>query len=150
MPIGPGRKPYVNSFSQWRYRPGAKIVDRWCEDFGHANIGVLPGLSGKGAMVADCDTFDAAVEFEDRFGKSDLHVRHAPRPTPLVWQGAIQAPGNLKYGLEVDLKTGKQIVIAPPSVHEIGHIYRLDGCDWDALNKLRKLTPTHCTSSFMG
>ena len=52
VPIGPGRKPYVNSFNQWRYRPGAKIVDRWCEVFGTANIGVLPGLSKRRAQAA--------------------------------------------------------------------------------------------------
>ena len=85
-------------------------------------------------------SFDAAAEFEDRFGKSDLHVR-TNRGVHL-WYGKapFRLPGNLKkLGLEVDLKTGNQIVIAPPSVHEIGHIYRLDGCDWSALNELRKL-----------
>jgi bifunctional DNA primase/polymerase-like protein len=140
VPLGSGRKPHVNSFNSWRYRPGAKIVDRWCEQFPDANIGVLPGLSGKGAMVADADTFEAADEFEDRFGKSDLHVRTRRgvhlyyRPVP------FRLPGNLKkLGLEVDIKTGNQIVIAPPSIHETGHVYRLDGCDWEALDHLRSL-----------
>lgn len=140
VPIGPGRKPYVNSFNQWRYRPGAKIVDRWCEQFGAANIGVLPGLSGKGATVFDCDSQDAVAEVEDRFGRSDLHV--VTRRAAHLWYDKVpfRLPGNLrKFGLDVDIKAGHQIVIAPPSVHDSGHVYRLDGCDWSALNKLRKL-----------
>jgi hypothetical protein len=140
LPIGPDRKPHINSFNGTRYRPGEKIVGRWAEQFPDANIGVLPGLCGKGAMVADCDTFEAADEFQDRFGASDLKVR--TRRGIHLWYGKapFRLPGNLKkFGLEVDLKTGNQIAIAPPSVHESGHIYRLDGCDWDALHKLRSL-----------
>lgn len=140
IPLGPGRKPHINRFNKMRYRPGANLVARWAEQFPDANIGVLPGLSGNGAMVADCDTFDAAEEFQDRFGASDLRVR--TRRGVHLWYGKVpfRLPGNLKrLGLEVDLKTGNQIVIAPPSIHETGHIYRLDGCDWDALKRLQSL-----------
>jgi hypothetical protein len=140
LPVGPGRRPYVNSFNAMRYRPGEKIVGRWCEAFPDANIAVMPGLSGRGAMVADCDTFDAADKFQDRFGASDLKVRTRRGVHCWYARAPFRLPGNLKkFGLEVDLKTGNQIVIAPPSIHESGHIYRLDGCDWDALHKLRSL-----------
>jgi Bifunctional DNA primase/polymerase, N-terminal len=140
LPLGAGRKPHVNSFNTWRHRPGAKIVDRWAEAFPDANIGVLPGLSGKGAVVFDCDTMEAAAEFEDRFGKVDLRVATRRGVHLYAARLPFRPPGNLKkFGLDIDIKAGNQIVIAPPSIHESGHIYRLDGCDWDALHNLRSI-----------
>jgi hypothetical protein len=41
------------------------------------------------------------------------------------------------YGLNVDLKTGNSLVIAPPSVHESGKVYALaEGCNWSAVPDL--------------
>ena len=131
---------YFIGTMEWRNRPGEKIVARWCEQFPDANIGVLPGLSGPGAVVFDCDTADAADEVQDRFGKSDMQV--VTRRGRHLWYATVpfRLPGNLRrLGLDVDIKAGNQIVIAPPSVHETGHIYRLDHCDWDALGHLRRL-----------
>ena len=43
-----------------------------------------------------------------------------------------------RFGLNVDLKYGNAIVIAPPSIYESGKSYALDdGSDWSALKELR-------------
>lgn len=140
IPVGPKREPHIAGFNNFRRRPGKATVGDWAEQYPSANVGVLPGLCGSGAMVADCDTPEHAHEFQDRFGKSDLHVRTCRGEH--LWYGKVGArlPGNLrKFGLDVDIKAGNQVVIAPPSIHETGHVYQLDGCDWGALKKLRDL-----------
>jgi hypothetical protein len=65
----------------------------------------------------------------------------------------VRLLGDLrKYGLDVDLKAGTNLVIAPPSIHESGVAYSLDdGCDWTALrdlvqpvvDRLRRLIDAH-------
>jgi Bifunctional DNA primase/polymerase, N-terminal len=140
VPVAHDRRPHITGFNKWRARPGPRRVNEWCQRFGEANIGVLPGLCGPGATVFDCESPDAAAEVEDRFGKSDLHIR--TRRGRHLWyaKAGLRLPGNLrKFGLDVDIKAGNQIVIAPPSVHESGIVYQLDGCDWSALHRLRKL-----------
>jgi hypothetical protein len=75
-----------------------------------------------------------------RFGKSDL--RTITRRGEHLWYRKVHArlPGNLRrFGLDVDIKTGNQIVIAPSSIHESGHIYLFDNSDWSALGRLRQL-----------
>jgi hypothetical protein len=140
IPLRPDRKPYVSGYNKWRRPPGAKVVDDWCEKHPFANIGVLPGLSGNGAVVFDCDTVEAADEFEQRFGKSNLRVQTRRGVHLYYARVPFRLPGNLKrLGLDIDIKAGNQIAIAPPSVHESGHIYRLDGCDWSAIDRLNGL-----------
>ncbi len=144
LPIGPDRTPHVSGFKRLKHRPGAALVDKWREKFPTDNIAALPGLSGKGATVADCDALAHDDEFEDRFGKSELRVR--TRRGMHFWYARVPfpLPGNLrKFGLDIDLKTGNQLVIVPPSVHPSGHVYRLEGCDWDALLLLQKLRLWH-------
>ena len=150
VPIGPDRHPHVSGFQNWRRRPGASTISRWVKAYPEANIGVLPGLCGRGAIVADCDAMEHAEVFQDRFGKTDMRVR-TYRGFHL-WYGGVEErlPGNLrKYGLEVDFKTGRQIAIAPPSIHETGHIYQFDGCDWGALERLRPVN-IEALHQFMG
>lgn len=75
-------------------------------------------------MVADCDTFDAAEEFEDRFGRTDRKVE-TRRGRHLYYEATpFKLPRDLKkLGLEVDLKCGNQYVVGPYSIHESGHRY---------------------------
>lgn len=140
IPIGPGRKPYVSGFQRWRKRPGVTAISRWVEGHPQANIGVLPGLCGRGALVADCDTLEHAEAFQNLFGQSELRIRTNRGLHLWYRKESERLPGNLrKYGLDVDFKTGTQIAIAPPSIHESGHIYRLENCDWSALQCLRPI-----------
>lgn len=143
LPVGVDRQPYISGFGKWKARPGARRVEEWSERFSDANIAVLPALSGRnGATVLDCDSQEAVAKAEDRFGKTPLQTitsdgRH-------LWYAATDAelPGNLRaYGLAIDIKRGKgEFVIAPPSQHGTGHIYRLDdAADWSALDRLPAL-----------
>jgi hypothetical protein len=141
VPIGVDRQPRVAGFNRWKCRPGSKVVAKWAEEHPTANIGVMPGLCGRGAVAFDCDSIDAAEEFQNRFGKSNLRV--VTSRGQHLWYDKVshKLPGNLrKFGLNIDIKAGTQITIAPPSLHESGHVYALaDGCDWAALNHLNEL-----------
>ena len=140
VPLGHDRRPHVTGFNRWRGLPSTRRVKEWAERFPDANVGILPGLCGPGATVLDCDTPDAAEEVQDRFGKTQLRTM-TRRGKHLYFAGVdAKLPGNLrKFGLDVDIKTGRQIVIAPPSNHESGHVYRLEDADWSALDRLPAL-----------
>jgi hypothetical protein len=137
IPLGPDRKPRASGFNRWSRPPGRRTVARWCEEHPADNIGVVPGLSRK--VVVDCDTHDQVDEVQELLGHTDLRTRTS-RGMHLWYEStSVRSPGNLRrYGLNVDIKGGNSIVIAPPSRHESGHIYRLDGCDWSALEHLRR------------
>lgn len=137
VPLGRDRKPKVSGFNRWSHPPTVRTVAHWAHKYRDANIGILPGLSG--VCVADVDSADQVGEVENLFGQTPLRVT-TKRGVHLYYaETQERLPGTLrKSGLDVDLKFGSSIVIAPPSVHESGHIYRLEGVDWSARCELPK------------
>ena len=135
VPLGRDRKPKVAGFNRWSHRPSELAVADWALEHPDANIGIIPGLSG--VWVADVDSADQVGEVVDLLGPTPLHVRTSRGEHLYYADPRERLPGTLrKYGLDVDLMAGNSIVIAPPSIHESGHIYRLDGADWSALGDL--------------
>ena len=136
IPMAPDRTPCVAGFQNWTKRPAASTIALWIEKYPDRNLAIVPGLSN--VIVADSDDADEDEAVEELLGRTELMVqtrrgRHRYYRAP----PNIRLPGDLRpYGLKVDLKAGRSIVIAPPSIHESGAIYRLDGCDWSALKKL--------------
>ena len=135
VPLGRDRKPKVSGFNRWSHPPAVSTVADWVQRHPDANIGILPGLSG--VWVADVDSADQVNEVENLLGQTPLRVR-TKRGVHLYYAETHERlPGTLrKNGLNVDLKAGNSIVIAPPSLHESGHRYRLDGADWSARSEL--------------
>src|SRR5262249_45482114 len=137
IPLGPDRLPRASGFNRWSRPPGPRTVVHWCKKHPDDNIGVVPGLSGK--VVVDCDTHDQVDDVQDLLGHTELRTRTNRGMHLWYASAAVRLPGNLRrYGFNVDIKAGNTIVIAPPSRHESGHVYRLDGCDWSALDHLRR------------
>jgi hypothetical protein len=151
IPIARNREPYVIGFNRWSRPPGRRALDRWAQQYPRANIAVVPGLSG--VMVADVDNANDVPAVEGLLGATPLRTR--TRRGMHLWYAKpdVRLPGDLrKYGLDVDLKAGANLVIAPPSIHESGVAYALDdGCDWTALrdvvqpmvNRLQHLVNAH-------
>jgi hypothetical protein len=132
-----GKKPLIKGWHHWRWLPSVKTVSQMAQQFPTANVAILPGLSK--ICVADVDAADQVAEVEKLLGTTPLHVK-SNRGVHLYYlhvEGYRDLPGNLKrIGLNVDLKVGNSIVIAPPSQHESGAIYRHDKCTWEALRDL--------------
>lgn len=132
-----GKSPQLKGYRQWRSPPSSKMLERLAGRFPNANIGILPGPSK--VFVADVDVAGQADEVEGLLGRTPLHVR-SRRGVHLYYRdqkGTHGLPATLAaLGLKVDLKGGCSIVVAPPSVHESGAIYRHDNCDWGALRDL--------------
>jgi hypothetical protein len=137
LPLAADRTPSIKGFDQWTIRPGVHALKKWMRAHPTDNIAIVPNLSG--VLVADCDDASQDGAVEELLGPTPLVVvtrRGRHRYYRKVDQ---RLPGNLRsVGLEVDLKA-RGIVIAPPSLHESGHIYRLDACDWSALNDVPPL-----------
>lgn len=133
LPIGIDRTPSIKGFGRWKTRPGTQTIKKWMRTHPTDNIAIVPNLSG--VLIVDCDDASQDQAVEDLFGPTPLKV-----VTRRGWHRYYRKvnerlPGNLRFaGLQVDLKASG-IVIAPPSVHESGHIYRLEG-DWSALKDL--------------
>ena len=129
-----GKAPLVKNWTKWKLPPTRRTLDTWARQYPDANIAIVPAPSG--LFVVDVDTVDQVDEVETLFGKTPLHVgtnrgRHLYYRMPPALSGL---PSNLsKLGLKVDLKSGNSIVIAPPSKHESGAVYRHLDAGWDAL-----------------
>ena len=135
LPIGRDRKPCVAGFQTWRRRPSSTIVAKWVDQHFASNIAIVPGLSN--VIVADSDDAKEDAVVEELLGPTPLKVMTRRGWHRYYRQPDIRLPTDLRpYGLTVDLKADRSLVIAPPSVHESGVLYQLDGCDWSALKKL--------------
>jgi hypothetical protein len=134
LPLEPlGKSSLVSGFNKWGARPGEGIVGKWCETMPlGANIGIIPGLGKERMVTIDCDTMDAAIEFQDRFGKSNRRTG-TRRAVHLMYKSLpFRPPGNLrKWGIDADIKSGNQYAVAPHSVHESLFEYTEEG-DWSA------------------
>jgi hypothetical protein len=133
LPIGLDRTPSIKGFGRWKTRPGTQTIKKWMRAHPTDNIAIVPNLSG--VLVVDCDDASQDQAVEDLFGPTPLKVVTCRGRHRYYRKVDKSLPGNLRFaGLQVDLKASG-IVIAPPSVHESGHIYRLEG-DWSALKAL--------------
>jgi hypothetical protein len=136
VPIGRDRTPAVKGFSKWSRPPSERTVTKWAEQHPTHNIALIPGLSN--IWVADADDADQVPVLEEMLGPTPLRV-NTNRGKHLYYRKPTERlPSTLRaIGLNVDLKSGNSLVIAPPSIHESGRLYALDeGCDWSALRDL--------------
>ena len=135
VPLGHDRKPLVAGFNKWSHRPSKHVIAGWARKHPDANIGLLPGLSG--VWVADVDDADQVNDVEDLLGPTPLHVMTNRGEHLYYAKPCERVPGTLRnQGLNVDLKAGHSVVIAPPSIHESGHRYHHKDADWSALGDL--------------
>jgi hypothetical protein len=132
-----GKKPLIKGFNAWRGPPSVRTVELFAQKYPDANIAVLPGASN--LFIADVDSAEQAAEVEELFGRTPLHVRTS-RGLHFYYRnarGCDDLPASMRaIGLDVDLKAGNSVVLAPPSRHHTGAIYRHEGSDWHALKHI--------------
>lgn len=125
IPVGANKKPLLNSWKEFQERRAtAEEIDAWFSNNPDANVGIVTGkLSG--VCVVDFDKPEAFDNAKDKI----------PPGTPLVQTGrGFHAYFKYQDGVrnfqkradlpDVDLRAEGGYVIAPPSVHENGHVYK--------------------------
>lgn len=110
-------------------------IRQWWTRAPLANIGLFPGSAGY--VVLDVDDPTASDYLEDRFG-----VRVADHPcvvtTARGWHLYFRAPAGVEFGNRkvekgrgIDVRAHHGYVLAPPSIHPTGKVYR-----WTTLEHL--------------
>lgn len=144
-----GKSPIRKGFNTWRFRPSAKIIDKWAKEAPDADIVYVPGLCAtklgkRSLIVVDPDDAEAIGQAEELFGDTPGKVR-TRRGAHRLYDGAGLDLGNVTslrpYGLNIDLKHGQNgagIVVAPYSRHQDDRSFRYawDGCDETVIRDL--------------
>ena len=126
-----GKEPTRRGFTKWKHAPGPSVVAVWAEKDPTANIVYVPGLcrterGGDPIVVVDADDEETAGRIEKIFGRTPGKVQTRRGKHALYRDGGFSL-GDLsslkKFGLNADLKHGRSIVVAPPSLHASGARY---------------------------
>ena len=75
-----GKSPIRKGFNTWRFRPSAKIIDKWAKEAPDADIVYVPGLCAtklgkRSLIVVDPDDAEAIGQAEELFGDTPGKVR---------------------------------------------------------------------------
>ena len=131
LPLG-AKDPLVAGFNKWKRRPGNVVFEKWRAKFPDANVGYVPGLTGKGGTIVLDDDGGARGKLIEMFGNTPGEVG-TRRGSHLLYRAPKDYDGqriNLKaFGINADWKSGNDIVVGPGSIHDTGHVYRWRGCD---------------------
>jgi Bifunctional DNA primase/polymerase, N-terminal len=102
-----------------------ELVAAWWEQRPQANIGVACGPSG--LLVVDLDGEDAVRAWADLAARHGGHQRTLVARTGKGFHGYFAGEGRSsagRIGPRIDTRGGGGYVIAPPSVHGSGAVYR--------------------------
>jgi hypothetical protein len=139
-----GKQPTRSGFAKWKHPPGLRAVLEWGKQDPTANIVYIPELcrtkrGGDGIIVVDGDDEKACGKILERFGYTPGKVR-TRRGRHFLYRstgGSLGSVQSLKrYGLNADVKHGRSIVVAPPSLHASGTVYTWEGCDPTVISDL--------------
>lgn len=159
MPIEPGgKRPLLESWKRYfTTQPTLEEITRWWTQWPTANIGLI---QGRGQFVLDID----GIEGEAALAQAGVEI---PSNTPQVktskgrhvyFAGVV--PNRVAAMLKVDTRSDGGYVVAPPSVHESGHVYSWTTSLWPPaqapekllmlLNKPQASAVAHAIDSWIG
>ena len=149
---GKSPKGAVTNYHRWKKPPGPKAIRIFAANWGEANIGIIPSLSG--LTVADVDEGGKdAEEIIRRAGDTPLIIRTPSGGFHLYYRSNGEKSANLRSdGLAVDVKgSSAGIVIVPPSVRpSTGIPYDFERGTWDDLDRLPRAKPGSLSFQFSG
>ena len=142
-----GKTPLMKGFNKWESAPGSAAVEKWANKHPHADLVYLPGLSraepgGDPIVVVDADDLEAVERVVSIFGDTPGKVKTRRGKHFLYRDAEGSGLGNIvslkKFGLNADVKHGRSIVVAPPSLHEKerSFSYQWDSCDETVIRDL--------------
>ncbi len=150
-----GKRPLLRRFNTMRAPLSAASVAKIANQHPGAGIGFVPGLSKSprrtGALVVvDADNEQADHRAEELFGPTPGQVRTRRgrhRYYRLLEGDAVGITNLRRCGLDIDLKHGRSVVIAPPSRHADDPNFAY-GLDWLRSHCHRRSAPVRLKSSW--
>lgn len=125
IPLRPmDKKPLLPSWAEFQTRPPTEEeVEDWWTRWPNANIGIVTGAVS-GIVVVDVDGQNGLGWMKANMPVTGVYVE-----TSKGWHGYFKHPGGKisnRAGLapEVDLRADGGYVVAPPSVHPSGKVYK--------------------------
>jgi hypothetical protein len=128
IPVEPrGKRPILASWREFvERRPTVEEIERWWTATPDANVALL---MGRGMFALDID----GPEGEAALASAGITL---PYEAPQVWTGKGrhiflrgQVSNSVGVLAKVDTRSDGGYVVAPPSIHPSGGIYRWDGLD---------------------
>lgn len=122
IPISPrGKRPAIPSWKQYQdTMPTVEEITAWWTLMPDANIALL---TGRGTFVVDVDGPEAAQALKD----AGIDLSGYPRSITArgfhVWLAGQEIPNKTGLLTKVDIRGDGGYVVAPPSIHESGHVY---------------------------
>ena len=123
IPLHKGSKKSRIPWKEFQKRPPTEDeVRRWWEDAPDANVAIV---MGSGAVVVDADSPEAVAWIEAHLPRTPWRVKTA-RGYHYYYRTKESVPSVSNRELKIDLQSTGKYVVAPPSVHESGTVYRWD------------------------
>ena len=130
IPLKPrSKEPAIKSWGYLQAEPQtrAEVLKLFPDD--DRNIGILGGeCSGNLALLDfdDSDTFDLLVEANPRFAKlvQETSTVDTARGNHVYLRTPVPVRSSKITGLDLDVKATGGYVVAPPSIHPSGQVYR--------------------------
>jgi hypothetical protein len=141
IPVGGDndKTPLVKGFTEWKRKPGKKILARWIDQFPNANIAIACGFSD--VTIIDIDDPKLVDYMIKRCGETPLITRTPSGGVHLWYRSSGERNANLRsHGPDVDVRGVGGIAVVPPSVRKsgdhAGQYYEFISGSWSDLPRL--------------
>lgn len=126
-----GKRPAIASWREYQsLRAGLNEIRKWFSD-GETNVGIITGRAS-GLVVVDCDTLVDAEFWKERFPRTPLAVWTGGGGSHYYYRYPDAQDVSNRAGLlarRIDLRAEGGYVVAPPSRHTNGNLYRWQGTE---------------------
>jgi Bifunctional DNA primase/polymerase, N-terminal/Primase C terminal 1 (PriCT-1) len=144
IPVGgtDGKVPMVE-WKKWTRPSGRKAIEKWRQNFGHKNIGIICHLSN--VTVVDIDDAALVSKMVERCGSTPLITKTPSGGFHLWYHHDGEMSVNALDDMKVDIKGVGGFVVVPPSVRPTGPYarqrYEFVTGTWDDLKRLPRVKP---------
>ena len=124
IPLKQDKRPYLDSWREFQTRqPTEEEVEQWWSQWPDANIGIVTGAVS-GLVVVDADGIEGLQWMREHLPKTGVYAQ-----TGKGWHAYFKHPGGkisgkVRLAPEIDIRADGNYVVAPPSVHASGFVYR--------------------------
>ena len=139
IPVGRDKRPLFAWGQFQSRRPSREEVEAWWQRWPTANVAIICGAIS-GIWVLDADGPEGQRWLDEHAPRTAIYSRTAKGVHAIYrMPPGARVPNAVRLAPEVDVRGDGGYIVAPPSVHESGHVYEwvfLEGfCGWDGLTE---------------